>query len=191
MTKITNHARGPRFFNIKGEGDQASQLVLAPGQTSEDVELVDPEDRVLVGMHRLGEISLDGRRAKELSGKDEISETRQEHEKALAELRQKEAELAYRESELAVKMDKFQQMRREDAQRAGALLADPLPPGTDTEGGEESEEALERAGVNLEQVKKAKGQGQGAQEVRRPQEPQRRPPQAPHNPQQGQERPKG
>jgi hypothetical protein len=189
MTKITNHARGPRFFNVKGEGDQASQLVLAPGQTSEDVELVDPEDRVLVGMHRLGEISLDGRRAKELSGKDEISEARQEHEKALAELRQKEAELAYRESELAVKMDKFQQLRREDAQRAGALLADPLPPGTDTEGGAESEEALERAGVDLEQARKAKGQG--AQEVRRPPEPQRRPQQAPHNPQQGQERPKG
>jgi hypothetical protein len=191
MTKITNHARGPRFFNIKGEGDQASQLVLAPGQTSEDVELMDPEEKVLIGMHQLGEISLDGKRAKELFGKDEISEARQEHEKALAELRQKETELAYRESELAAKMDKFQQMRREDAQRAGALLADPLPPGTDTEGGEESEEALERAGVNLEQAKTAKGQGQGAQEVRRPQEPQRRPPQAPHNPQQGQERPKG
>jgi hypothetical protein len=29
MTKITNHARGPRFFNVKGEGGQVGQLVLA------------------------------------------------------------------------------------------------------------------------------------------------------------------
>jgi hypothetical protein len=164
MTVITNHTKGPRIFNVKVKGteDQVEQVVVGPGQTSPDVDLIDPEDRVLVGMHEAGEISLDGKRAATYQDRDAISEARVEHEKQLYELRLKERDLEEREAELRAQQDIVQKMYREAATQAGQLLADPLPPGTDTKGGKESEEALRRAGVDPKAQGQQGQQGQGA-----------------------------
>jgi hypothetical protein len=130
MTVITNHTKGPRVFNVKVKGteDQVEQVVVGSGQTSPDVDLVDPEDRVLVGMHEAGEISLDGKRAATYQDRDAISEARTEHEKQLYEFRLKERDLAEREAELRAQQDIVQKMYREAATQAGQLLADPLRP---------------------------------------------------------------
>jgi hypothetical protein len=186
MTKITNHTRGPRIFNVR-VNDQNEQVVVGPGQTSQDVELMNPEDRVLKGMHEAGEISLDGKRAVIYKDADAIVEARAEHEKQRYEIQQKEKELAEREAELRVQQDVVQKMYREAAELAGQTLADPLPPGTDTEGGAESEEARRRAGVDQEQARKAGGPGQGGSDLKR-QEAQKRLQQAGHAGHQGQER---
>lgn len=198
MTKITNHTRGPRFFNAKSESGKPVRHILAPGQTSPDLELFKPDDRVLMGMHETGQISLDGKRPQVFAERDQLAEARKDHDQRLQELRQKEQELSVKEAELNARFDKLAQLNREAAELAGAVNADPLPPGTDTEGGPEAEEARKRAGVDQDQAKK----GQGIQqEIKRPaearqHEAQRRPQQAPHQGQErgherGQERPKG
>lgn len=155
MTKITNFSRGGRLFNrVIGKrpdgSPQTEQFLVLPGQTSEDVELADREDPVFVGMFERGEIGVDGKRGGELKEFDRLAADRAKHEEELAKFRKREAELATKEAELAAREDIVQKSLREAAMRAGATpgLADPLPPGTDTTGGEESKRALEDQGID-------------------------------------------
>jgi hypothetical protein len=162
--KVTNHSRGPRTFNRRVGENQVDQIVVLSGQTSPDFEPVDAEDVVTAALFESGEISIDGKRAKSLGDFDKLAADRVEHDKRLAELKAREAELLAKETELRSQQDRFQQLQREAAMAAGNTpgLADPLPPGTDTKGGKESEEALRRAGVDPKVAQQASPSEGGA-----------------------------
>jgi hypothetical protein len=167
--RITNHGRGPRTFNRRVGKDQVDQIVVLPGLTSPDFEPVDPEDVVTTALFEVGEISIDGKKAKSLGDFDKLASDRAEHEKRLAELKAREAELATKETELRTQQDRFQQLQREAAMRAGATpgLADPLPQGTDTKGAKESEEAVKKVGLDPKVAREAQPSEGGADAVAR------------------------
>lgn len=155
MPKITNFSRGPRTVNVvvgqAADGrPQVATHLIQPGQTSPEVNLVDAEDPVLKALVERGDLALDGQKARHLEGRGELAADRAKFAEQLEELKKRERELADRESEIIAQQDRFQRLQREAAMRAGATpgLADPLPPGTDTRGGEESRRALERAGLD-------------------------------------------
>lgn len=162
MPKITNYAAGPRVLNVdnglknaKGE-TVIEQVTLLPGQTL-DVNLHNPDHPVFTGMVESGQLAVDGKRAKGLAEHDKLASDRAAFEKERLELAKREAALADRESELRSQQDIFQRLQREAVAKAGATpgLADPLPPGTDTKGGKESEEALRRQGNDPREAQKA------------------------------------
>lgn len=162
MTKVTNHSPGPRVLNVdnglkNAKGERViEQVTVLPGQTL-DVNLHDQEHPVFVGMVESGQLALDGKRAKGLAEFDKLASDRAAFEKERQELAKRQAELSDRESELRSQQDVFQRLQREAAAKAGATpgLADPLPPGTDTKGGKESEEALRRQGNDPREAPKA------------------------------------
>lgn len=155
--RVTNHGRGPRTFNRRVGENQVDQIVVLPGLTSPEFEPVDSEDVVTAALFEVGEISIDGKRAKSLGDFDKLAADRAEHDRRLAELKAREAEILARESELRVQQDRFQQLQREAAMVAGSTpgLADPLPLDADTKGGQESDVALQKVGVDPKVAREA------------------------------------
>lgn len=62
--KVTNNAQGPRGFNVMRElpdGSAAPEMVLLqPGESVDDVELTDANDRVFLGMVKTRDLLVEG-----------------------------------------------------------------------------------------------------------------------------------
>lgn len=144
MPKIKNVSPGVRTINVIVD-DTPMSLPIYPGQEL-DVEVVNPDDKVFRGLVDSRQLLVDEGGASD--ERIQIAQQRQELEEQRQELDRREAELAVREEE--VKHQRNPMLR--DARQAAAIaghtpgLADPLPPGTDTRGGEESKRALEQMG---------------------------------------------
>jgi hypothetical protein len=142
MPKIKNVSPGIRHVNAVVD-DAPATVSIYPGQEL-DVELVNPEDKVYRGLVDSGQLVEGGTETE----RAKLSQERQQLEEKKADLDRRESELSVSEEER--KHQKNPMLR--DARQAAAIaghtpgLADPLPPGADTEGGEESKRALENMG---------------------------------------------
>lgn len=126
MAKVKNTSPGPRTVQAKLGNDQVETITLRPGEERE-IDLVNEDDPVLQGMVKNRELLIGSTEEKELSD---------EERRALDEEK--------------FRTDPHLRDNRERAQAAGNTpgYADPLPEGTDTEGGEEAAEARRNAGVD-------------------------------------------
>jgi hypothetical protein len=143
MPKIKNVSPGVRTVNAIVD-DVPMSVPIYPGQELE-VEIVNPEDRVFKGLVDSGQLVVDGGAANERS---KLAQERQQLEEKRLELDRREAEIAQEELSAVHRRNPMLRDARQAAAIAGHTpgLADPLPPGTDTEGGEESKRALAEAG---------------------------------------------
>lgn len=56
---VTNNAGGARGFNIKTKRGQAEMVMLQPGETIENVELIDDDDKAFLGMVKSRELLIE------------------------------------------------------------------------------------------------------------------------------------
>jgi len=162
--ELRNKSPGARIVNRdtgrkNQAGDKIGEPVLVmPGQVLNDFTPVNPDDPVFVGMCESGDLVLDGKHAsKQLDAEAKLNKEREELDKKSRELQQQFHELARQREELKHLRNPMDVSNREAAMIAGTMpgVADPLPPGTDTKGGKESEEALRRAGLDPKEAQGA------------------------------------
>lgn len=153
--EIRNNSKGGRVLNRdtgqkRPDGSKVGdQFFLGVGATTpKDFVLLDENDPVFRGFVESGDLSVDGGRSGSRKEEDALSKQRDELNKRKFELDKQQAELDKQREELRHMRNPMEVTNREAAMIAGTLVADPLPPGTDTKGGKESEEALKRAGVD-------------------------------------------
>jgi chaperonin cofactor prefoldin len=160
--ELKNNSPGARIVNRDtGRKNQAGdkvgeQVLVMPGQVLKDFTPVNPDDPVFVGMCEDGQLVVDGKNASKSSNAEaELAKRREELDKQAYELQKQANELARQREELKHLRNPMDVTNREAAMIAGTMVADPLPPGTDTKGGKESEEALRRAGIDPKEAQGA------------------------------------
>lgn len=147
MTTVSVSPRvGPRTFQVR-VGNTVQTRVVNPGEEV-DLDLVDPEDPVLVGMADTGEILIGGGKAK---GTSKVAAEAEELKSQLAEAQKKLAAIEAERDALRFKLDPNAIETRDRLEAAGRTpgLADPLPAGAEDAEGEETQQAREATGADV------------------------------------------
>jgi hypothetical protein len=141
MSLIKNTSRGPRTVE-QVLGDRVQTRILNPGE-SFDGEVLETD--VFKSQVANREFEVDG--GVDTEKQEALGEV-EDLKAQLAEANRKLAEIQTNQDALRHASDPHARDNRQAAMIAGNTpgLADPLPPGTDTKGGEESKRALENLG---------------------------------------------
>jgi len=167
MVQVTNLARGPRTVQEKTDAGVVTRT-LSPGESA-DLELVNPEDPVLLGMVEARELDVGGARTRRAIEGDHEKVTGQ-----LGDLEKQFVELKKKQAELQAQLDapRFANDPTFKANRAAAMIAGHTPGYSDgvlpgAEPGPETEETLKKLGVDPKEAAEADPRQGGVDNVRR------------------------
>jgi hypothetical protein len=156
MAKIQNASRGTRVVHVKHEQGHRAVL-LEPGQSVENVEVVNPEDPVFQGMVEKRELIVDGGKQTRRQAEARLEEVTKRQGDLQGELEKLNAERQVLETALNEKLHQNDPKFRDDRQAAMIAgntpgYADPLPRDTNRDS---DPKVLEAQGHDPEEVKKA------------------------------------